>query len=170
MVVALLLRRAKLVALGEPDPYPVAVTSMGGGASTPIATTANNALNHNVIDPWEVDSDKMAVLRLVYVLERGLQSKMSPHSAIEWALARSSLIDRLKSAILGNYQVIMALASVLEDGGRDKKLLDLIINRCMLICGLFHLSIDSSWCIYRRRHGEPARGDSDAPRPTYGQQ
>lgn len=131
MVVALLLRRAKLVALGEPDPYPVAVPSMGG-ASTPISTTAatNSALNHNVIDQWEVDSDKMAVLRLVYVLERGLQSKMSPHSAIEWALARSSLIDRLKSAILGNYQVIMALASVLEDGARDKKLLDLIINRC----------------------------------------
>ena len=56
---------------------------------------------------------------------------MSPHSAIEWALARSTLIDNLKNAILGNYNIILALASVLENGGADKRLLDKIINRCM---------------------------------------
>jgi hypothetical protein len=58
---------------------------------------------------------------------------MSPHSAIEWILARSSMIDRLKSAITGNYHIIMSLASVLENGHGDKKLLDAIIDRCTQI-------------------------------------
>jgi hypothetical protein len=57
---------------------------------------------------------------------------MSPHSAIEWALARSTLIDSLRNAIMGNYQTILSLASVLENGQSDKRLLDIVINRCNL--------------------------------------
>lgn len=68
----------------------------------------------------------------------GLKSKMSPHSAIEWALARSSLIDSLRNAIMGNYHHILSLASVLENGQSDKRLLDIVINRCKCVCVYFN--------------------------------
>lgn len=67
----------------------------------------------------------------------GLNSKMSPRSAIEWALARGNLIDNLKNAILGNYQSITALASVLDSGAYSKKLLDAVIDRCKFVLKIY---------------------------------
>lgn len=47
------------------------------------------------IDPFAVDQDfgskSKTMLRLVYILEQGLQSKKSAQSAIEWILDRSKL-------------------------------------------------------------------------------
>lgn len=58
---------------------------------------------------------------------------MSPRSAIEWALERGSLIENLKEAIMGNYNVITALTSVLDNGNFNKKMMDQIIDRCKLL-------------------------------------
>lgn len=60
MVVALLIRRAQLLVQGEPDPFPVSydTDSLPGGAE--------------LIDS---ESEKMAILRLVYVLERGFEKR-----------------------------------------------------------------------------------------------
>ena len=56
MVAALLIRRAQLVASGEQDPYPIVMMN-------------ESSLPMDVID---AESEKMAILRLVYVLERGI--------------------------------------------------------------------------------------------------
>ena len=80
MVAASIVRRAQYLAQGLPDPL----------------------LDSNTEELNDMNEDKITLLRLVYVLERGLNSKMSPHSAIEWTLARSSVIDNLKNAILGD--------------------------------------------------------------------
>lgn len=74
--------------------------------------------------------DNRAMLRLVYVLEKGLRSKMSPRSAIEWALERGQLIDDLKNAMLGNFNIILKLTSVLQQGNTVKKHLDQVIDQC----------------------------------------
>jgi hypothetical protein len=83
-------------------------------------------------DPFHLESQNQsrAVLRLVYVLENGLSSKMSPRSAIDWALARGPLIEDLKNAVLGNYQYILQLVSVIQNGSEIKRILDEVINRC----------------------------------------
>ena len=70
------------------------------------------------------------MLRLVFVLEKGLNSKMSPHSAIEWVLARGDYIENLRDAILGNYDVVLKLVSVLNNGNQSKRTLDDIIDKC----------------------------------------
>lgn len=57
---------------------------------------------------------------------------MSPRSAIDWALERGTLIENLKEAIMGNYQCIVSLTSVLDSGSYSKRLLDELIDRCML--------------------------------------
>lgn len=59
-----------------------------------------------------------------------LDSKMSSHSAIEWVLQRGSLIENLKEAIMGNYQSIVSLTTVLDSGTYSKKILDTVIDRC----------------------------------------
>jgi hypothetical protein len=63
---------------------------------------------------------------------------MSPHSAIEWALARGQSIDALRQAIMGNYLSIVALSSALESGSYSKKLLDEVIDRCECSCYTFY--------------------------------
>lgn len=111
MVAALLIRRAQMIKENLQDPF--AIDNGGAGSQ-----------------------EQMGILRLVYVLERGLNSKMSPHSAVEWVLARSSILDRLKTGIMGNYNLVMSLASVLENGLGVKQLLDDVINRCDALVNL----------------------------------
>lgn len=60
----------------------------------------------------------------------GLNSKMSPRSAIEWALERGAIIEHLKDAILGNYHVITALTTVLDNSSFNKKMMDEVIDQC----------------------------------------
>ncbi|KNE61257.1 hypothetical protein AMAG_18757 [Allomyces macrogynus ATCC 38327] len=82
---------------------------------------------------WDLTDHEVqnkAMLRVMYILERGLATPMAPHSPVEWALARGSLIDHLISAALGNYQVMLDLARVLDDGLAMKRLVDDLIDRC----------------------------------------
>ncbi|KAJ3366786.1 hypothetical protein GGF32_003430 [Allomyces javanicus] len=82
---------------------------------------------------WDLTDHEVqnkAMLRVMYILERGLATPMAPHSPVEWALARGSLIDHLKSAALGNYQVMLDLARVLDDGLALKRLVDDLVDRC----------------------------------------
>lgn len=55
MVAALLLRRAQLIASGEPDPYETVHTHLPG----------------KDLDFIDSETEKISILRLVYVLERG---------------------------------------------------------------------------------------------------
>lgn len=55
---------------------------------------------------------------------------MSSHSAIEWVMQRGSMIENLKEAVMGNYQSISSLTTVLESGTFSKKVLDVVIDRC----------------------------------------
>lgn len=128
---AQIIRRTQLLELNAPDPFPVS------GYNYSAAETSNTSSRVQTISPelvrgWEgVDSlasQNHALLRLVYILEMGLDSKMSPRSAIEWALQRGDIIENLKEAIMGNYTVITSLTAVLDSGNFSKKILDAVID------------------------------------------
>lgn len=78
----------------------------------------------------EEDKTTRAVLRLVSVLEQGLQTSDAKSSAVQWTLARGNLIDNLKAAILGNYHIIVELMRVLENGTACKRIVDEAIDKC----------------------------------------
>lgn len=83
-------------------------------------------------DPLQVSesvplSSSKTMLRLVQMLERGLSQSAS---AISWTLERGRMIDDLQNAVLGNYQCILQLVGILNDGQSDKRFLDEIIDRC----------------------------------------
>lgn len=78
----------------------------------------------------EADMKNRALLRLVYVLEKGLMGHGVSHSAIDWALARCPIINDLRNAVLGNYQCILQLTSVINNGTKIKRIVDDAINKC----------------------------------------
>ncbi|XP_004345330.1 hypothetical protein CAOG_06581 [Capsaspora owczarzaki ATCC 30864] len=88
------------------------------------------------------DEEKMTkmLLRLVFVLEQALKPTKgaAEHagSAIEWALARGSLISSLGDALTGHYQVITNLIRYLANGPQSKLLVDDIIDRCEAMINL----------------------------------
>jgi hypothetical protein len=101
MVVATVIRRKQILALGDPDPI---LTSTGRNSITNTSSATDESPNH-------------AMLRLVFILENALSfspsSRLEPQSAIKWALDRGPLIEDLKSGLLGDYQIITKLVSVL---------------------------------------------------------
>ncbi|KAJ3046238.1 hypothetical protein HDV00_000050 [Rhizophlyctis rosea] len=125
MVVAMLTRRAQIVSSGQEDPIPVGRT----GASS-------EGSQLDLLNMAEQDSQNRAMLRMVYILEKGLSTTASPRSAVDWMLARGPLIADLKAAILGNYRCILQLCSVLSQGSYSKKVSDEIINRCDVMINL----------------------------------
>ncbi|KAG1196507.1 hypothetical protein G6F35_012969 [Rhizopus arrhizus] len=65
----------------------------------------------------------------MFLLEQALDIKSSPQSAIQWIMQRGQLIEKLKEAVVGNYQSIVSLTALLESGIYSKKLLDTIIDK-----------------------------------------
>jgi len=138
MTVAQIIRRTQLIERGIPDPFPIIGWHYSHAIDGEMDATGPMApeLVRGLEEAAEKNNQTKALLRLVYVLEKGLDSKMSPHSAIEWALARGQSIDALRQAIMGNYLSIVALSSALESGSYSKKLLDEIIDRSDAVVNL----------------------------------
>ncbi|KAG2199112.1 hypothetical protein INT46_010520 [Mucor plumbeus] len=139
IVIAQIIRRIQLLELNAPDPFPIP------GWNYSDANSSDNPNDMPAITPelfkgWEevdsIQSQNHALLRLVYILEQGLNSKMSPSSAIEWALERGSMIENLKEAIMGNYHVITALTAVLDSGNFSKKMMDEVIDQSDAVINL----------------------------------
>lgn len=84
----------------------------------------------DLLNMEEADMKNRALLRLVYVLEKGLSGHGVSHSAIDWALARCPIIDDLRNAVLGNYQCVLQLTSVIKNGTKIKRIVDEAINKC----------------------------------------
>ncbi|KAI9486886.1 MAG: inositol hexakisphosphate-domain-containing protein [Benjaminiella poitrasii] len=141
IVIAQIIRRTQLLELNSSDPFPIPgynYTEASMDNSEKDSTT--RTLPSDLVKGWEevdtIQSQNHALLRLVYILEQGLNSKMSPRSAIEWALERGSLIENLKEAIMGNYNMITSLTAVLDSGNFSKKMLDEIIDRSDAVINL----------------------------------
>jgi hypothetical protein len=70
------------------------------------------------------------LLKILQALETGLTNKENVNSVTQWLLSRPTLLNSLSAAVLGNYQVIQDLLRVLDEGGRCKYLVDMIIEDC----------------------------------------
>jgi hypothetical protein len=128
MVIAQIIRRTQLIEQNVPDPFPISGFNYNN----------NSTISPELFREFDLQAHQNhALLRLVYILEQGLDSKMSPRSAIEWALERdSSMIENLKEAIMGNYQVVNALIAVLDSGNFSKKMLDEVIDQSDAVINL----------------------------------
>ncbi|KAJ3025713.1 hypothetical protein HK097_006611, partial [Rhizophlyctis rosea] len=134
----MLIRRAQLVSAGEEDPILGGASALAGmgGMGMGRAGAASEGSQLDLLGMAEQESQNRAMLRMVYILEKGLSTTASPRSAVDWMLARGPLIADLKAAILGNYRCILQLCSVLSQGSFGKKVVDEIINQCDVMINL----------------------------------
>ncbi|TPX31687.1 hypothetical protein SmJEL517_g05062 [Synchytrium microbalum] len=126
MVMATLVRRGQHLAEGKEDPVPIGGVTLKGGSDGSSDLLVDN-------DDFQ---KTRAVLKLMYILERGLEGKIGMRSTVDRVLARPAVIDDLKNAVLGNYQVVLQLASVLQQGARTKRVLDEVVNQCDVMINL----------------------------------
>ncbi|KAJ1512186.1 hypothetical protein HMI56_004394 [Coelomomyces lativittatus] len=113
---------------------------MGGGRTTlgtVVALLIRYRLQNRVLESV-TSSPTLPLLRVMYLLERGLSAPFSPHSAIEWALARGALMDQMVAAVQGNFNIILDLVKLLEAEGDIgfKPHLDAIIDHCDAVINL----------------------------------
>ncbi|KAI8337728.1 inositol hexakisphosphate-domain-containing protein [Chlamydoabsidia padenii] len=108
IIIAQTIRRTQLIERGHRDPFIIPGYGYQQVAGETTETLASLELGNSRA------KDQETLLRLVYVLEQALDSKMSMHSAIEWALERGNIMENLMEAIMGNYHSVVALTSVLD--------------------------------------------------------
>ncbi|CAO3608947.1 unnamed protein product [Cunninghamella echinulata] len=125
-ILAQIIRRTQLLELGHSDPFPVS-----GYSYTSLEVT--ESLGPELIKGLQNADIKTlqdnVLLRLIYIIEQGLNPETSSRSAIEWAYGKGKIVEKLKEAVMGNYTAVASLTSVLEHGSYCKVLLDEIINR-----------------------------------------
>lgn len=86
-------------------------------------------LKKGLPDPMITNEDKNDLLRLIYVIEKGLKNTSS-YSAIEWMTERKKQMNSYLAAMQGHYYIIGQLCSVIENGTESKNLVDYVVNQC----------------------------------------
>ncbi|CAO3598194.1 unnamed protein product [Absidia cylindrospora] len=126
-ILAQIIRRTQLLERGLPDPFPISgyVYDRGDATTQLLGPEFIKGLH----DADVKNTQNSVLLRLIYILEKGLGSKTNSKSVIEWAFGETQVIDNLKEAIAGNYYSVVSLISVLEHGSYCKRLLDKVIDQ-----------------------------------------
>ncbi|GAA6033114.1 hypothetical protein JCM8097_002951 [Rhodosporidiobolus ruineniae] len=148
MSVALLVRRRQLIEQGAEDPYGVMGEQADGkqvevrGAARVLKAQSEQAAR-----------DK-SLLRLMHVLAKCLPSR---HQATILGLlsSQSSLLENLRSALLGNFDIILSLLSCLDDGSAVKRVVDAVVDRCEAL-----VNLRESVLTHRVRYASLALSDS----------
>ncbi|GAA5805134.1 inositol hexakisphosphate-domain-containing protein [Helicostylum pulchrum] len=135
IIIAQIIRRTQLIEVGKQDPFPIPGWSYTNESNISDEVNMNRYVR-GLEEADNVNAKNNAVLRLVLILENALDTKMSSRSAIEWVMQRGSMIENLKEAVMGNYQSISSLTTVLESGTFSKKVLDVVIDRSDAVINL----------------------------------
>lgn len=84
----------------------------------------------------EFDLQEKTFFKILQALDEGLSNSEGEGSVTKWLLARSTLMENLSAAVLGNYQVIADLLRVLDEGNACKYLVDTIIDKCEAVINI----------------------------------
>ena len=131
MIAALLVRRKQIILRGLDDPFPT--TNGASGIATPAHGGPQAAFQLEQVTHQQTLNK--ALLRLTRVLERNLPSKHSS-TAIDLLAAHPSLLEHLRRAHMGNYQIVLSLLSSLDHGRQMKRLVDHVIDACDAVVNL----------------------------------
>ncbi|BGP42410.1 hypothetical protein JCM10450v2_006504 [Rhodotorula kratochvilovae] len=133
MCVALLVRRRMLVEQGRKDPYEEAAREDDGrdGAMSPAADGGGGAEAARRVLKRQSEQARRdrSLLRLMHVLSKSLPTR-SQTTILGLLSSQSTLLENLRAALLGNFDIILSLLSTLDDGSGVKKVVDAIVDDC----------------------------------------
>lgn len=149
MCAAMLVRRAQYISRGLDDPFPVA---NGSGFATPLPGSAT-PLSFNSLTPGAPQAAQVlqqvsqqqylntSLLKVTRMLDENLPSRRST-AAIDLLTTHPKLLENLRSAHMGNYQIVLSLLSSLDHGRELKRLVDMIIDDCDSVVNLRENAIE----------------------------
>lgn len=153
MVAAQIIRRRQLMLMGRPDPFQLTEAAGGNTGNAPGATPSptaaspvlesaplagsstkrnrsrgrtakmDNSMAKSLRATYEKQAQAQALLRLVQLL-----GKAGSDSPVDLLLGSPSLLDSLRRALVGDFNVIRALCGILDEGLDDKVVVDVAID------------------------------------------
>ncbi|WWD04103.1 hypothetical protein V865_002168 [Kwoniella europaea PYCC6329] len=129
MCAAMLIRRKQLLLQELDDPFSSATAS---GMATPSQMPqAAQFLEQASLQ----QSLNKSLLKVTRVLDRNLPSK-HPSTAIDLLTSQPTLLEQLRKAHMGSYQIVLSLLSSLDHGKQMKRLVDAVIDACDAVINL----------------------------------
>ncbi|BGP13466.1 hypothetical protein JCM10213v2_001386 [Rhodosporidiobolus nylandii] len=147
MSVALLVRRKQMLKEGKKDPYPA---DEGGAGKELQVAGAERVLR---AQSEQARRDK-SLLRLMHVLAKCLPSR-SQGTILALLSSQPGLLENLRSALLGNFDLILSLLSVIDDGSEVKRVVDAVVDNCDAM-----INLRESILTHRVRYASLALSDS----------
>ncbi|KAH8925172.1 hypothetical protein BT69DRAFT_1307991 [Atractiella rhizophila] len=121
MSTAILIRRKQLIREGNPDPF----------ADNESSSTPDGAVKSLRMAGRQRNRD-MALLKLMHIFQKCLDGEVP----INLLSQDEKILEGLRNAVLGSYDVILSLLSVLDDGHSSKRVVDAVIDQCDLVINL----------------------------------
>ncbi|GAA6009259.1 hypothetical protein JCM11491_004248 [Sporobolomyces phaffii] len=137
MSCALLVRRKQLLEEGAVDPYGLALGSEPEDliGSPTLKTQDKSTAERMLKGRLEQAERDRSLLRLMHVLSKSLPAG-SQGTILSLLSLNSSLMENLRSALLGKYDIVLSLLSTLDAGSATKKVVDSIIDHCGALVNL----------------------------------
>ncbi|KAJ7613946.1 inositol hexakisphosphate-domain-containing protein [Roridomyces roridus] len=117
MVAASIIRRKQLIVRGLPDPYASKRSSDSPTRETESRIMQQASAQQDLSNSWA---------RLMRLLQQLLQNQNS--SVFQLVMTHPALLESLRKAYLGNYDVILSLLSCLDHGVQAKRLVDRVVD------------------------------------------
>nr|XP_018260510.1 uncharacterized protein I303_07432 [Kwoniella dejecticola CBS 10117]OBR82668.1 hypothetical protein I303_07432 [Kwoniella dejecticola CBS 10117] len=129
MCAAMLIRRKQLLLEELDDPF-------GSATASGVATPSQMPQAAQFLEQASLQQSlNKSLLKVTRVLDRNLPSK-HPSTAIDLLTSQPTLLEQLRKAHMGSYQIVMSLLSSLDHGRQMKRLVDAIIDSCDAVINL----------------------------------
>lgn len=135
MSTALIVRRRQLMLSGKADPYQIGEAGLAGlgfgagsGPASPGAPGTPGGSAVRVLQQLSEQNQRdKSLLRLMTVLRTCL-AQMNQSTVLGLLISQPRLLENLRTALLGQYDIILSLQSVLDEGVLDKRLVDAVVD------------------------------------------
>ncbi|KAG0151897.1 hypothetical protein CROQUDRAFT_36078 [Cronartium quercuum f. sp. fusiforme G11] len=125
MAAAIVMRRRQVIKEGGDDIF--------GLEDVRVPPNTGDHIRHKEIKALRMVGETQirtrSLLKLMQLLQRCLPTA-SQHTVMELLTTQPTLLENLRKGITGNFDIIMSLVSILDQGTIEKDLVDLVIDVC----------------------------------------
>ncbi|KAL8278970.1 hypothetical protein RQP46_008639 [Phenoliferia psychrophenolica] len=131
MCAALIVRRRQMMLQGMEDPYGIEDDTKGKVEENVKAAVVLRARSEQAIRD-------QSLLRLMHVLQKSLASQ-GQHTVLSLLSSQPQLLENLRTALLGQYDIVLSLLSTLDHGSDHKRLVDTVVDHSSSTTAYFFL-------------------------------
>ncbi|KAJ9126445.1 hypothetical protein QFC24_002188 [Naganishia onofrii] len=138
MVAALLVKRKKYMLQGLDEPF----TNLGSGMVTPAQGWQAAQFFKQAAHQQAQNRALLHLTRLIGQVLADTGNDRLAGNATDLLASHPTLLDSMRNAYMGNYQVVLSLLSSIENGKETKALVDTLIDSCDAVVNLREIIVD----------------------------